>query len=354
MRFCERFPEIAGRFDRFWRGADTDRPLMYITAPQAGAEGRARLLKGTSPADRLRPEVMVAAARHNLATTEFHAEGFPHFFVNFGPGVLHACIGGRLDAHSRDTVWFPPFVKDIGEFAKLRFDRESAGWRNIAAATEALLGAVGDEAVVSFTDIGGVADVLASAIGTEQLLIDCLDRPEDIKTAIRHVHALWMQAYEANVALLAGRQDVTTTWYPIVSRGLTYMTQCDFSAMIGPDCFRNLFADELADSWKTLDNPAFHLDGVGTEVHVPELLAPGRVQCIQWVPPPGVSPLEQVKMLRGIQESGVSVTFSVKQVEEVAAACRQLDPRRLMLVVSCRSSEQARQVIEDALRACET
>jgi hypothetical protein len=353
MRFCERYPEIAERFDRFWRGAETDRPLMYVSFPKDGADRAAKPPAFADPAERLRPENMVAAARYKLATVDYCAEGFPHVFVNFGPGVLHACIGGELHVRDERTVWFPPFVKDIGDFTKLRFDVKSPGWKSIAAATTALLDAVGDEMVMSFTDIGGNADVLASAVGTEQLLMDCLDRPEDIKAAVRHVHTLWWQAYEANAALFAGRQDVTTTWYPFISRRRVYMTQCDFSAMIGPDPFRELFAPELWDTWKRLDNPAFHLDGVGTEVHVPALLAAGKVQCVQWVPPPTASALEQVKMLREIQEAGVSVTIGIKKLEEVVQACRELDPRRLMLIVGCRDAKQARAVVEDALRASE-
>jgi len=352
MRFCERQPEICERFDRFWAGADTDRPALFITAPREDPDTSVPPPDIPDPRDRILPEHMVAQARHRLARTAYYAEGYPHFFVNFGPGVLHACIGGDADFSSPDTTWFPEFLRDIEEFRSLQFHPDGKWWTAIMSATNALLDEVGEEIVVSFTDIGGAADVLASAVGTERLLMDVLDRPEVVKAAVDHCHVLWMEAFEANYAAFVGRQDVTTAWWPVLSRGRTYMTQCDFNSMVGPRVFNELFLDDLGDIWKRLDNGCYHLDGIGTEVHVPALLSRKNLHCVQWVPEPGVSPLAHTKMLREIQEVGVGVTFLMKP-EEVEEACREFDPRRLFLSVECESEAQARELIEDTLRWCE-
>lgn len=352
MQFCRQFPEIVERFERFWHGLDTDRPAMFISAPRDEPEPASMWPGCPNPADRVLPENMLAAARAQLARTAYAAEGFPHFFVNFGPGVLHACIGGDADFSSPDTTWFPRFLNDIEEFPTLRFQPEGKWWRRIVAATETLLAELGDRLVVSFADIGGVADILASAVGTQQLLVDCIERPGAVRAAVEHCHDLWMQAYEANYAVFAGRQDVTTPWWPVLSRGRTYMTQCDFNSMIGPKVFADLFADELGAEFDALDDAAYHLDGIGTEVHVPVLLAQRSLKCIQWVPAPNARPFDHAAMLREIQEAGVSVTFLVRP-DEVERACREFDPRRLLLNVYCESEAQARRLVEDALRWCE-
>jgi len=183
-----------------------------------------------------------------------------------------------------------------------------------------------------------------------------IERPEVVKAAVDHCHRLWMEAYDANCGYLAGRQDVTTPWWPILSRGRTYMTQCDFNAMISPKLFADLFAGELGSIYTKLDQGAFHLDGIGTEVHVPALLAQPNLKCVQWVPEmegnKQASALRHVKMLREIQEAGVAVTFNIVP-EEVERACRELDHRRLFLNVGCRSEQEARELLEDTLRWCE-
>jgi hypothetical protein len=353
MQFCQRYPEIIARFDRFWAGADTDRPVLFLTAPKDQPDTSVPPPPELArPEDRVLPEHMLASVRYRLARGASFAEAYPHFFMNFGPGVLHACIGGEADLSSMDTTWFPQFLSDLSEFPALRFDPQGKWWQAIARSTNALLEELGEEIVVSFTDLGGAADILASAIGTEQLLLDVIERPELAKRAVAHCHALWMQAYEANYRWFVGRQDVTTPWWPVLSRGRTYMTQCDFNAMVSPQVFASLFADELGGIYQALDNGCFHLDGIGTEVHVPALLALEGLHCVQWVPAPGTSALRHKKMLREIQEAGVGITFAIRP-EEVELACREFDHRRLYLVVSCDSEKQARELLGNALRWCE-
>ena len=352
MQFCNSYPEIADRFDRFWQRAETDRPLLFLTAPKDHPDSSVPPPSIPRSEDRILPENMVASARHWLAGTAFLAEGYPHYFTNFGPGVLHACIGGEADFSHWDTTWFPEFLSDMSEFERLRFEPQGKWWTAIRRATNALLDELGDELVVSIADLGGGADILASAVGTQQLLFDVAERPELVKRAVDHCHTLWMQAYEDNVSWFAGRQDVTTPWWPVLSRGRTYMTQCDFNSMISPRVFADLFADELGAIYRKLDNGAFHLDGIGTEVHVPALLALKGLHCIQWVPEPNTSALRHKRMLREIQEAGVSITFAMRP-EEVETACREFDHRRLMLNVACRSEAEGRALIENALRWCE-
>ena len=116
--------------------------------------------------------------------------------------------------------------------------------------------------------------------------------------------------------------------------------------------FADLFADELGEIYKSLDNGCFHLDGIGTEWHVPALLAQEGLHCIQWVPEPGTSALKHKKMLREIQEAGVNITFLIRP-EEVEIACREFDHRRLFLVVECAGEAQAKELVENTRRWCE-
>ncbi|MGH7145518.1 MAG: hypothetical protein ACREJ2_15515 [Planctomycetota bacterium] len=355
MQFQTRFPQVAERFARFWRGEETDRPVLYLTAPKDRPDRSVPAPHFERPADRITPENMLAVARHRLATTAYLAEGFPHHFTNYGPGILHGCIGGEADFSDPNTVWFPSFLKDISEFPALEFQPHGRWWQTIVATTELVLDKLGDDLLLSLTDIGGNADVVASAVGPQQMLLDCIDRPEAVRAAVWHSHRLWWQAYERHFALLNARQDFITPWWPVIYPGRTYMTQCDFNAMIGPRMFADLFADELGALWKGLAMGCYHLDGLGTESQVPALLARRRngLGCIQWVPAPGHSPLEHAAMLRSIQAAGVNITFVVKPAE-VEAMCRAFDIRRLMMHVTCPSETAARQLLADVERCCQS
>jgi hypothetical protein len=239
----------------------------------------------------------------------------------------------------------------VTEFTSLRFDPTGKWWTRIMASTQAVLEAVGDEAVLAITDIGGCGDIVASAVGRD-ILVDIAERPEAVRAAVDHCHTLFLEAYEANYQLIHALQDVSTSWWPFIARGRTNMTQCDINALISPAAFRDIFLPDLAGIFKALDYATYHLDGIGTEAHMPALVAQPGLRCIQWVPAPGTSALDHADMLRQIQEAGVNITFAPR-FEDIERACKIFDPRRLMLNVWCQSEQQARETVENVLRWCE-
>jgi hypothetical protein len=357
VKFEQKYPETLNRYERFWSGAETDRPVMYMSFPKENPDGSVKPPEYAEPIDRLKPEVMLARARYKLATTDYHAEGFPHWFVNYGPGVLHACLtGGDLHVRDERTIWFPHFLEELEDFEKLDFEAEGKWWSTILESTRLLLAEVGEEMVISYTDIGGGGDILASARGTEAFLLDCAMKPEVVRAAMKRVNELWLRAFESNHRALSEGQDVFSPWYRTLSAGRTYMTQCDFNAMIGPDMFADLFAPDLAGIYSTLDHSAFHLDGLNTEHHVPALIEAG-VDCIQWTPGPIGSPLKHIEMLKEIQAAGRAVTIGVGNERELETVCRELDHRRLLLLIEgksvCPDRQTAEKLVETALRFCE-
>jgi hypothetical protein len=168
---------------------------------------------------------------------------------------------------------------------------------------------------------------------------------------VEHCRTLWLEAYEDLQRLISQHQDVTTVWWPFVSRGRVHMTECDISALISPRAFKRVFLGDLAAMYRRLDHGAYHLDGPGTECHVPALLEQPGLHCIQWVPGPGVSALAHAAMLRRIQEAGVSITCSAA-VPDVEEMCRVFDKRRLFLRVGCQSEAEAKQLLDNVLRWC--
>ncbi len=348
MQFVERYPEITARFDRFWEGAETDRPILYLTCPKDNPDTSVAPATWERPEDRVLPEVMVADARYQLARTAYYGDAHPRCFINFGPGILHGCIGGELDLTHPETTWFPLFLSDVAEFTSLRFDPGCKWWERILASTGAVLEAVGDEALVAVTDIGGCGDIVASAVGRD-ILMDIAERPQVVRAAVDHCHQLFLEAYEYNYQFIHAHQDVSTSWWPFIARGRTDMTQCDINALISPQAFEEIFLGDLAGIFTTLDYATYHLDGIGTEVHMPALVEKPGLRCIQWVPAPGTSALDHTEMLQGIQEAGVNITFACR-LEDLERACKSFDKRRLMLVLYCQNERQAKETVENVLR----
>ena len=53
------------------------------------------------------------------------------------------------------------------------------------------------------------------------------------------------------------------------------------------------------------------------------------------------------------EKFGLSACFNLLALEEVEQACKEFDPRRLFLNVSCTSEAQAQELVENTLRWCE-
>ena len=82
-------------------------------------------------------------------------------------------------------------------------------------------------------------------------------------------------------------------WSGILSASPTYMLQCDFAYMIGPDMFERFVMPELSRTCSRLPRSFYHLDGVGQLAHLDQLLSIDDLNGIQWVPGSGKGAWEE-------------------------------------------------------------
>ncbi len=144
----------------------------------------------------------------------------------------------------------------------------------------------GNQLSIGFTDLGGNLDILAHLRGTQQLLIDLVDLPQEIDRLVRETNQLWLQCYEALYALTSLGCGITC-WGPCWSPRRGYLLQSDFSYMISPLMFERYVLPDLAACCEALDYAFYHLDGKGQLPHLDMLLALERLRGIQWVPGDG-------------------------------------------------------------------
>jgi 5-methyltetrahydrofolate--homocysteine methyltransferase len=69
--------------------------------------------------------------------------------------------------------------------------------------------------------------------------------------------------------------------------GLVDIPQCDFSAMIGPDMFREFGLPSLRHECELLDAAEYHLDGPDAIQHLPAVAEIPKITLIQWQPGAG-------------------------------------------------------------------
>lgn len=233
-------------------------------------------------------EEIAAAAERVVETTEWHGDECPKLWMNFGPGVLAACIGGELHADSH-TTWFTPGIHAGRCIADVVLPDGLSGpwWRRVQDVTRACAARFGRRATVGTTDIGGNLDVVASLRETNQLLLDCMDDPAEVDRLCRATTALWWRCFEEQMAIIEPCGLGTAPWGAIWSERRCYMLQSDFSYMISPKQFARWVVPDLADICARIPHGFYHLDGKGELPHLPHLLAVPGLQGVQWIPGDG-------------------------------------------------------------------
>jgi hypothetical protein len=287
----------------WWRG-EIDRPMIVLEA-MAGQGFSLETWSEhlTKYQFDVAPEWIIARLEPQLEALRLFGDAFPKWFPNFGPGVLAGFLGSPVDA-STGTTWFHPSGLELGG-SRLAFSTEAAWWQRVKAVTEAGIQCWGSRVVVAHTDLGGNLDILASLRGTQQLLVDLIDTPDEVEQRLGQITTAWLRCYHAFSSIVAPTNHGASCWAPIWASGEFYMLQSDFSYMISPRMFEQLVMPDLIECCDELDYAFYHLDGKGQVKHLDMLLSIERLRGIQWVPGDGAPPPEEwLPLLKRIRDGG--------------------------------------------------
>lgn len=303
----ERMAEVRAAHDLWWRG-ELDRPLIGVVisgAHDVERKAPAPELAQDNCADfSWSPEQVIDALDESMSANEYLGDAFPFVnFASFGPGVLAAFCGAQLD-NSTGRVWFfPREKKDISDI-HVKYDPQNEYVQRIKAIYRAGLERWQGSVLMGMPDLGGVLDVAATFRGSEELLMDMYDAPEEVLRLDGEIRRAWYEAYDDLAQVLAPQQGYTD-WSGLMSSKPSYILQCDFCYMIGNPMFRRFVLEGLREDTHRLTNTIYHLDGVGELNHLDDVLALDELNAVQWMPGDGQPPIRQWKdVYRRIQAAG--------------------------------------------------
>ncbi len=231
-------------------------------------------------------EQLVEKMDEELSGTEWIGDGYPMVnFVGYGPGVLAAYCGAILD-NSNGAVWFRAAEKKHISEIHCAYDPENKWAMRLKDIYRVGVNRWEGKVLMGMPDLGGVMDVASTLVGTDELLLDLYDEPEEVKRLVGEIETAWYAAYHDFEEVLRP-QGGYTHWCGIASRKPSYVVQCDFCYMIGNPMFREFVLDTIRRDTERLDHVIYHLDGIGELNHLDDLLALPGVSAIQWEPGAG-------------------------------------------------------------------
>ena len=282
----ENWAQVKANYAAWWAGT-LDRHLMRITvtdAYPATHTPRAPILTQANAHDfRYSPEELIEALDVQMGQYAFYGDAFPFVsFDRFGPGVLSAFCGARLD-NSSGTIWFFPDAERELDQIHVVYNPENQWVRRIKDIYRAGIRKWGNMVVLGMPDLGGVLDVAATFRGTENLLLDLYDDPDEVLRLCAEIEVAWYEAYADFSSILRDAGIGFSYWSSIYSDEPSYILQCDFAYMISPEMFRKFVMPTLRRDCKKITNTIYHLDGIGQLAHLDDLLTIDELNAVQWI-----------------------------------------------------------------------
>jgi len=282
--------EVRKRLTTWWNGGDIGRPAMQITAPR------------TPPWETIaampRPEGWVTdystsnfdyrlnVGLRQCLSTRFLGEAMPCIAPDLAPNCLALFLGcqGR---EMPDTVWCEPFITNP-EATDFTFRRDNFYWDFSYRLGQAFRNHGRHKYLIQFPDLIEGLDTLAAMRGTEELLIDLIERPEWVHRCLARITDLYFQAYDPLYEQYRDETGGSTYW--CWAPGRMAKLQCDFSAMISPAMFGEFMVPVLRAMLNRLDYAMYHWDGPGAIPHHDHLLSLPDLDMLQWTPGAGAAP----------------------------------------------------------------
>jgi hypothetical protein len=245
------------------------------------------------------------------------------------------------------TGWHDPLLTgpDGFDIRSLRLDEKHPAYTyHFAVLARAMRETTGK----SFPSMGAFyhgGDTLAALRGTEQLLIDCIERPDVVRDAEDWLMDMWFDFYNRTYAAVDGARQGSACWMGVWAPGRTYTVSNDFSYNISTSMFCDMFLPAIERQTRFLDYSIYHVDGVGAFRHVDVLCELPRLHALQILPGTGQpSPLHFLDVLRKVQAAGKNLHISIAP-EEVGQALSLLSARGLYISTRAESQTAAEELL---------
>lgn len=350
LKYKPDWEDTKERFKSWWVREPIGRCAIAVTAPLDNPPDIEEPVCPDTPFERWTDlDYLNAAGEYSNSRRFFGGEAFPVW--NYGyPGLkqLSAFLGCPVEVDFA-TGWVEPILNDESiNYKTLEIDENNENWKFTLSWLERGAMESPGKSIPAIGAFGGSGDTLAAVRGTDKLLYDVMDRPDQIRDADQHLMDLWCRTYDQFHDIIKDAADGSTCWFQLWSPGKFYAAQNDFSYMISTETFVDLFLPTIEKQTEFLDHSVYHLDGIGAFKHAGVLCELPDLQAIQVLPGAGKpSPLHYMDVLKQVQAAGKNLHLTIP-VDEVETALTELSARGLFIVTSCETEQEARDLLKKA------
>jgi len=351
LAFKQDWEETKERFRLWWRHEYFGRCALAVTAPRSEPPEIEPPPDAESPEQKWYDLDWISRFKdYHLSRTFFGGEAVPIWDAGYsGVSAIPALLGCPTDIDMATGWWHEMLLEpDRIDVSGLEIDQTSEKYLFTMDMLHRAVQESRGKSIPSLGAFGGSGDTLAALRGTVQLLLDCIDRPDEVRAAEEFLMDMWFDFYDRCFSITRDAAEGSSCWFTLWSPGKFYPAHNDFSYNIGPEMFRELFLPAIRRQTEFLDHTVYHLDGVDAFRHVDALCELPQLQAIQVLPGEGKpSPLHYVEVLKKVQAAGKNLHIAIAS-EEVEQALSLLSARGLFIKTWTETQAQAERLLEQA------
>ena len=344
----EDWAEARAALTGWWNGTAL---ALSVTAP--GDAPREQVpppdLDVTPERRRLDLDWVLRAEEFRLANTFFGGAALPLFNTDIGgPGSLGLFLGaeGHID---ETTVWYEPCILDPENHPPIKFTQQGMWWDKHISLIRMALKASQGRYLVTVPDLVENIDTLAQLRGSQQCLMDLIERPEQVQRWLDEIGQAYIECYDVLWKELQDAWGGSAFYaFQLWGPGKTAKVQCDFCCMISPRMFKRFITPALTQQCNYLDYAMYHLDGTQAIPQLPNLLAIEGIKAIEWTPqaglPGGGSP-QWYELYKQIKAAGKSVQAIDVHPDEVLPLLDAVGPEGMFIHTRTDTEARARQLL---------
>jgi len=338
LEFKPDYQETIKRYEAFWNGDITDRPIVSVTVPNPDYKDVPYYTNSYYTRMYGDLDEIVGQIVSNTRKTLYMGEALPQSFLSFGCDEMAAFCGGEtLYFHRGDhsTNWSKAFIEDWESEMPLRVREDNPLWLRMQAFLDKCAEAMQGKMLFHAIDLHSNLDLLLAMRGGENLCLDLLDCPEIIDKAADQSMSIYEYFY--NKAFKKYN-------LPAVN-GVTL--QCDFSCMISTPMFRRFALPYLEREAAYNDGRVFyHWDGVTALTHTDDLIASKGLYVMAFVPGAGNGDhSDYLDLYEKIQKGGKAVSVW-GNIEEVKYMHKYLQPDKTVYSTYAGSVQEAEELLD--------
>ncbi|MEI7847042.1 MAG: hypothetical protein WCK35_14685 [Chloroflexota bacterium] len=324
------------RMEAFWEHSVLDRPVtqFFLEKPRQ-EQVNLPVDKHSSTRERwLDVEYQTELTLAQLSNRLFLGDSLPVAFPNLGPEVLAAFYGCPIEFGDYGTSWTEPILKDWDQSGQIKLDLQNPYFSRLMELTDAMLVLGRDRFIVGLPDFHPGGDLAAALRNPQELAVDMIDHPEQIKNLLTRLQPDYFKVYDIWYDKFAAIGQPVTSWLELASYGKYYIPSNDFSALVSQKMYSEFFLAGIIAECQFLERSIYHLDGPGALRHLDCLLGIRELDAVQWVPGAGREGFEKwVSVYQKIQAAGKSIIVYC-DVSELPLVMQTLKPGGLALSIN--------------------